>query len=267
MNDTPDCRNETFRTCVGALRGGVFFAVLLLAGCDRPPEPTRSPSAPTKETHDSTVSSTLPQVDQRLCTGIILLVDTSGSMAQDVSDRTGRPRPKYEIARDAIERIITYTDTWKADHPDRTLQFGIHCFSSSAIRQLDIAEFNAESAGKAVANIPSPAGGTAIGSAIRAGFESLYASGCVRKFVVCITDGENTSGPSPDRVARALQQETGGDVEMYFVAFDTSADHFGFLKEVNGAVVEAADGAQLDAQLEDIYERRILAEEMNLEAP
>ena len=57
-----------------------------------------------------------------------------------------------------------------------------------------------------------------------------------------------------------LHEQTGGEVEIHFVAFDTSAGHFAFLKDVNGFVVEAADGAQLDARLADIYEKRILAE-------
>nr|HPM23150.1 hypothetical protein [Phycisphaerae bacterium] len=96
--------------------------------------------------------------------------------------------------------------------------------------------------------------------ALEAGFKALYASGCVRKYVVCITDGENTVGPPPDRIARQLFAQTGGEVEIHFVAFDTSAAQFAFLKSANGAVVEAADGAQLQARLAEIYEKRILAE-------
>ncbi|MGE3181103.1 MAG: VWA domain-containing protein [Phycisphaerae bacterium] len=245
--------------------GGLAVFLCLLIACDR--QPGNAPSPANSVHNHQDVASTLPQVDQRLCTGIVLLVDTSGSMEQEVPSRAGSARSKDEIAREAIQRIIAYTDSWKAQHPDRSLRFGIHSFSSAAVQQLEIAEFNAESANAAVSRLPAPAGGTAIGAAIRAGFESLYAAGCVRKYVVCITDGENTSGPKPERVARALHRETGGDVEMYFVAFDTSARHFAFLQDVNGSVVEAADGAQLDAQLADIYERRILAEEMNLESP
>jgi len=44
------------------------------------------------------------------------------------------------------------------------------------------------------------------------------------------------------------------------VAFDTSAKQFKFLSDVNGHVVEASDGDQLNAELTKIYERRILVE-------
>jgi len=77
---------------------------------------------------------------------------------------------------------------------------------------------------------------------------------------VFITDGENTSGPAPDWVARNLHAQTEGAVELDFVAFDTSASQFRFLKDINGHAVEAANGEQLQAELTKIYENRILAE-------
>ena len=78
--------------------------------------------------------------------------------------------------------------------------------------------------------------------------------------MVCISDGENTAGNPPDYIARILYEQTKGEVEIHFVAFDTSPQKFGFLEKVNGSVVEAADGKQLQARLTDIYEKRILAE-------
>ena len=66
---------------------------------------------------------------------------------------------------------------------------------------------------------------------------------------------------APDGAYALLwKRPTGGEVEIHFVAFDTSAAQFAFLKSANGAVVEAADGAQLQARLAEIYEKRILAE-------
>jgi hypothetical protein len=66
-------------------------------------------------------------------------------------------------------------------------------------------------------------------------------------------------------MARQLFAQTKGDVEIHFVAFDTSARNFAFLKNVNGSVVEAADGAQLQARLVELYEKRILVEAMPAE--
>jgi Mg-chelatase subunit ChlD len=202
----------------------------------------------------------LPKGESRPGTAVVVLVDTSGSMAQSVFDHAGARRPKYQIAREALERIIEQTGKWKKDHPDSHLQMGIYHFSGMVAPVLPMGDFDQDKAQAALARIPSPNGGTAIGRALEDAFKALYRSGCRRKFVVCVTDGENTSGPEPDRVARLLFAQTSGEVEMDFVAFDTSARQFKFLGQVNGHAVEAADGAQLQKELSKIYKDKILAE-------
>jgi Mg-chelatase subunit ChlD len=202
----------------------------------------------------------LPQGDQKAGPGVVILVDTSGSMAQDVRDQGGKFRPKYLIARDALDRIVQHTAQWKKTHPDRQLQMGIYHFSSNVAPVLPVEAFDEAKARDAVAKMPRPTGGTAIGAALEEGFKALYKSGSMRKYIVCITDGENTAGLPPDRVARQLHDQTKAEVEIHFVAFDTSSRHFHFLKDVNGHVVQAADGPQLQAELTRIYDKRILAE-------
>ena len=56
------------------------------------------------------------------------------------------------------------------------------------------------------------------------------------------------------------QYEAPSDSDGHFVAFDVEAAKFRFLRDVNGYVVQAADGPQLQAELAKIYEKRILAE-------
>lgn len=263
-----DARRSAARSqLLAGVISGLCLA-LIQAGCDRQ-SPSAGQSGAGARTHRATEPSKpqyeLPQADQRLCTAVALLIDTSGSMSQTVPDRSGTEQPKCVIASSALERIVDYTRQWRQQHSDRTLQLGIYRFSSSPAEVLPMADFDAEAALAATARLPKPAGGTAIGEALAAGFKALYASGCVRKHIVCITDGENTSGPAPQRVARALHAQTGGEVEIHFVAFDTSADSFAFLRDVNGSVVEAADGAQLDARLAEVYEKRILAEALAVE--
>src|SRR5438309_1756853 len=60
---------------------------------------------------------------------------------------------------------------------------------------------------------------------------------------------------------------TGGKVEIHFIAFDTKAAHFGFLKDVNGQVVEAANAKQLLEELSKVYEKRIFVEATEPIAP
>jgi Mg-chelatase subunit ChlD len=207
----------------------------------------------------------LPQPAQKLGTAVVLLIDISPSMAQAVPDHAGHKRPKNDIAREALQRIIRVTDDWHRQHADTNLYLGIVQFDRTCSTILPIAAFDAAKAQAAVEKPPRPGDGTAIGLALEEGFKALYATGCIRKHLVCITDGENTVGTAPDQVARQLYSQTKGDVEIHFIAFDTSAKQFGFLKAVNGSVVEAADGAQLQAQLIELYEKRILVEAMPAE--
>jgi uncharacterized protein YegL len=249
------------RASTGVVIAAAVCVAMLSAGCEQrssPPPPKAATNPPSPAPGAAAID--LPKVDQRLCTAVVLLIDTSGSMSQSVPDRGGAQQPKHLIARRALDRIVDYTNTWRQSHADRVLQLGIYHFSSAVHEVLPMGVFDGAAAKSAVARIPGPGGGTAIGNALEAGFKALYASGCVRKYVVCITDGENTSGPPPDRIARQLFAQTGGEVEIHFVAFDTSAARFAFLKNANGSVVEAADGEQLQAQLSAIYEKRILAE-------
>ncbi len=237
--------------------GGTLL--LVLAGCDESPRPPAQAAGPW-----SVPSVTLPQPDPRLCTAVVILLDTSKSMLQDVPDRGGTRRPKHVIARDALGQVIAQTSAWKAAHPDRAIELEILRFSSSVAPLLPMGPFDQAAARAAIENF-TVTGGTAIGRALETAYKDLYQTGCVRKYVICITDGENTSGPDPAPVARRYHGATMGEVELHFVAFDTSPRKFGFLSAVNGSVVAASDGAQLGGRLSEIYERRILVEEMPAE--
>jgi hypothetical protein len=257
---------------IGAAGSLAVGLLLLTSACDRGSEQTVP--APYVGTVPPVAQSggygdehriPLPEADQRLCTAVVILLDTSGSMNESVPDLTGTKQPKHQIARTALDRIVDYTEQWQQSHPDRMIQLGVLPFSSSTRPVLPMGEFKAQQARAALASIPGAAGGTAIGDALAKGFQALYQSGCVRKYLVCITDGQNTVGPPPDRVARQLYDQTRGEVEVHFVAFDTSAAYFSFLASVNGYTVQANDGAQLAGRLAEIYEKRILAEAMPAE--
>jgi len=112
----------------------------------------------------------------------------------------------------------------------------------------------------AIARLPGPGGGTAIGEAMDAARPALYRAGVFRKYLLVVTDGENTNGPSPDSVARTIFRKSEGAVQIYFVAFDTSPQKFAFLKQVGGDVIAAGSGPELDTALNGIYQGKILAE-------
>jgi hypothetical protein len=95
---------------------------------------------------------------------------------------------------------------------------------------------------------------------MRAARPDLYRAGVFRKYLLVVTDGENTAGRSPDGVARDIFRKSEGAVQIYFVAFDTSPQKFAFLKDVGGDVIGAGSGAELRTALDDIYQGKILAE-------
>ena len=91
----------------------------------------------------------------------------------------------------------------------------------------------------------------------------LYRGGTYRKYLIVVTDGENTTGRDPARVARRIYRKSEGAVQIYFVAFDTDPASFSFLKEVGGDVLAAGNGAELRSALDEIYQGKILAEEID----
>jgi hypothetical protein len=108
--------------------------------------------------------------------------------------------------------------------------------------------------------LPSPGGGTAIGEALSVARPDLYRAGVFRKYLLVVTDGDNTNGRDPSDVARDIYRKSEGAVQIFFVAFDTNPDKFRFLKDVGGDVIGAGSGTELRAALDGIYQGKILAE-------
>jgi Mg-chelatase subunit ChlD len=197
------------------------------------------------------------EVDEGLGAAVAILIDTSGSMGQSVP---GDNRPKAAVAREALDAMFAATESLVAKRPEFAVKVGIYSFSSDASTVLSMQPFDRTVVRNALARLPSPGGGTAIGEAMYTARPDLYRSGVFRKYLLVVTDGENTSGRSPDEVAHEIFQKSEGAVEIYFVAFDTSADRFTFLKQVKGDVIGAGNAPELKKALDEIYQGRILAE-------
>jgi len=197
------------------------------------------------------------EVEEGLGAAVAILVDTSGSMKDDVP---GDSRPKYLVAREALETMLDATDSFVARRPDFPIKIGIYSFSSGVSTQLPIQPYNRTAVRSALTRLPRPGGGTAIGEAMRTARPDLYRAGVFRKYLLVVTDGENTSGRSPDDVARDIFRKSDGAVQIYFVAFDTNPEKFAFLKEVGGDVIGAGNGPELRTALDGVYQGKILAE-------
>jgi Mg-chelatase subunit ChlD len=197
------------------------------------------------------------EVEEGLGAAIAILIDTSGSMKEDAP---GDSRPKYVVAREALETMLDATDAFIVKRPDFPIKIGIYGFSSGVYTQLPLQTYDRDLVRSALARLRRPGGGTAIGEAMRAARPDLYRAGVFRKYLLVVTDGENTVGHGPDDVARDIFRKSEGAVQIHFVAFDTNPERFAFLRDVGGDVIGAGSGAELRTALDGIYQGKILAE-------
>ena len=245
------------RPCLKLAAELALCAVLIAtAACESGPRSSSGGSAQPDDEADR-AAPYQAEVEEGLGAAVAILVDTSGSMKDTAP---GESRPKHVVAREALEATLDATDGFVATHPDFPIKIGVYSFSSGASNILSIQKYDRATVRDALNRLPRPGGGTAIGEAMRSARPDLYRAGVFRKYLLVVTDGENTAGRSPNDVARDIFRKSEGAVQTYFVAFDTSPEKFSFLKEVGGDVIGAGNGAELRAALDDIYKGKILAE-------
>ena len=196
-------------------------------------------------------------VEEGVGAAVAILIDTSGSMADTAP---GDSRPKSVVAREALETMLDATDAFAAKRPDFPIKIGVYSFATHVSRLQPIQPYDRSGLRTALSSIPAPEGDTAIGDALRAARPDLYRAGVFRKYLLVLTDGENTSGSRPEDVAREIFRKSEGAVQIYFVAFDINPQTFSFLREVGGDVIAAASGPELRGALDGIYQGKILAE-------
>jgi Mg-chelatase subunit ChlD len=109
-----------------------------------------------------------------------------------------------------------------------------------------------------------PAGTTPLGNSIQVASRAVLGSSLSHKHIVIITDGVNTAGPKPEEVMPGILRaaaQGGGKISLHFVAFDVDAKVFAPVKRMGATVLGASDQAQLNTQLEYIFEKKILLED------
>jgi Mg-chelatase subunit ChlD len=245
--------------CSRTARAGLVVAVVavapLIIACQSDPTPHRvtyGRVSPAVET-----ASYQAETEEGLGAAVAILIDTSGSMSEKAPSDS---RPKSAVARAAIEAMLDATDAFVAKRPEFPIKIGIYSFSSGVRVLRRIQPYDRAAIRLALGKVPQPGGGTAIGDALREARPDLYRAGVFRKYLLVVTDGDNTSGRSPDAVVREIWSKSQGSVQVYFVAFDTTPEKFAFLKDAGGDVISAATSLDLQQALDGIYQGRILAE-------
>ena len=195
-----------------------------------------------------------------------ILVDTSGSMEDQVVASDGFSIQKIVVARRAVVDLIRQFEQYSRKNPDRPVLVGVYEFSSRDRQQhcrsiVKLGPPNAMTA-EAAAEKLTPRGGTPIGDAMIMANRDLGLTGMSRRHILVVTDGKNNKGYSPGAVADAIARQPQEDrASVYFVAFDVSAERFNAVKEAGGLVLEAANERELNQTMDFILTGRILAEQ------
>lgn len=199
---------------------------------------------------------------------LVLLYDTSGSMRESVRDRSGKEAPKYIIANQALGKILDRLEAYAKSAPEgapRKIDAGMVVFNKgNGYFAVPFSPFKPQVFRDWIRQYKGPDGNTPLGDSLSLAAEKLIRSPLTRKHILVVTDGINTTGPTPDAVLpklKAAAERANTSFQTHVIAFDVAAAVFNPLKKQGATVVSASDAVQLETQLTYIFEKKILLED------
>ncbi|HEY7498729.1 MAG TPA: vWA domain-containing protein [Vicinamibacterales bacterium] len=194
-----------------------------------------------------------------------IAIDVSGSMDEKIAGQDGRRERKIEIARRAALDLVDQFASYARDHADEPVRLAIYEFSRRRGEDdcrvvVPMGTPDREKAAAAIARL-SADGGTPIGRAMITAKRALDDTGLTRRHLLVVTDGENTDGIEPDRVAVGIGKRPDAErPAIYFIAFDVEANRFSGVRDAGGVVLSAANAAELNTTLDSLLRGKILVE-------
>ena len=255
---------------------GFLFLILLAAfaasrSCDNNRSSTPPPSSRVSTPVENPIEDVLrPVAAAQYREGIVaaILIDTSGSMKENVRDADGAMQPKIYIAQRSALNLVNQFDNYAREHSDKPIFLGIYEFSdrgtsSSCRTVVTLGPPDAAAARAAIMRIHAE-GDTPIGDAMIQAKRDVDATGLSKRHILVITDGENTKGYSPADVTRVISSQSEKDrASIYFVAFDVAAAKFNSVRDSGGLVLAASNETDLKGSLDYLLTGKILAEQPN----
>jgi Mg-chelatase subunit ChlD len=246
---------------------GLVALVLIFKACDREPgQQTRQQAREERATKEVDAELAPPKtVEAKEGLAAAIAIDVSGSMDEPVAGRDGRKEKKIDIARRAALDLVDQFATYAREHPDEPVLLGVYEFSRrrgdpDCRTVVPMGPPDREKASAAVARLDAD-GGTPIGQAMITAKRALDETGLTRRHLLVVTDGENTDGVAPDRVALAIGKRPDAErPSIYFVAFDIEASRFSGVRDAGGLVLSAANATELNSTLEMLLRGKILVE-------
>jgi Mg-chelatase subunit ChlD len=194
-----------------------------------------------------------------------IVIDVSGSMDERVAGQDGRKEKKIEIARRAALDLVEQFASYARDHPDEPVHMGLFEFSRRRGEPdcrpvVPMGPPDRDRARSAIERLEAD-GGTPIGQAMITAKLALDTTGLTRRHLLVVTDGDNTDGIEPDRVAAAIGKRPDAErPSIYFVAFDIEASRFNGVRDAGGLVLSAANATELNTTLDSLLRGKILVE-------
>ena len=247
---------------------GLIAIVVLFKACDREPgqQPARQQERAQAEAQLIDQELT-PQktVEPREGLAAAIAIDVSGSMDESVLGENKRKEPKIAIARRAALDLVEQFAKYARAHTDEPVLLGVYEFSRrggepDCREVIPMGPPDRERAAAAIARLDAD-GGTPIGQAMITAKRALDETGLTRRHLLVVTDGENTDGVPPDRVAIAIGKRPDAErPSIYFVAFDIEASRFSRVRNAGGLVLSAANATELNTTLDTLLNDKILIE-------
>lgn len=241
----------------------LLLVILSFKGCDR--DDRRAARADRTDEQIASALAPASAVAQREGLAAAIVIDVSGSMKDPVKGLDGRGEPKIEVARRAARDLVEQFARYAEEHKDEPVQLGIYEFSRRRGEPdcrpiIAMGPPDRTRADAAIQRL-DPEGGTPIGQAMITAKRALDDTGLSRRHLLLVTDGENTDGVRPERVAEAINRRPDAErPAIYFVAFDIEASRFNAVKNAGGLVLSAATANELSSTLDSLLRGKILVE-------
>ena len=232
---------------ITALGIGLLTA-FLYTGCKAR---TDEPNQPKDKTYD--VAPTKKRNVDWQKKSLAMVLDTSGSMENKIEGKRKIDSAK-ESLQGILKRLQQSQQAYQKENPNKyNIEAGLFYFDGRTVKcAVPISKLNYNQLSTAVDSMTAN-GGTPLGIALAYAERSLNTNATGRKYILMLTDGENSTGRSPEKVYTKIKEantKSQDPTNLFMAAFATSKTPFADLEKQGAKVVEAKDAEALQRELD-----------------